>query len=170
MEFIQLVNTRFSVRKFKNRPVELEKLQKVLEAGKMAPSAANFQPWHFIVIEKKEALEKIWPVYKRPWIREAPVIIVACSDHDQSWRRGSDGKDSADIDISIAVDHMTLQAAELEMGTCWVCNFDVVKCSDILNIPQHIEPVALIPLGYPDTEIPAKKRKSLDEIVHWNTF
>ena len=81
-----------------------------------------------------------------------------------------DGKDSADIDISIAVDHMTLQAAELVLGTCWVCNFDIHKCSDILKLSRNIEPVVILPLGYPNIEPPAKKRKSLNDIVHWNKF
>lgn len=170
MDFLQLAKSRFSLRKFKDTPVEQEKLLKILEAGRLAPSAVNFQPWHFIVINDKKALGDLYPVYQREWIREAPVIIIACSDHSQSWKRSADGKDSADIDISIAVDHMTLQAAELGLGTCWVCNFDVHKCSDILKLPYHVEPMVLLPLGYPNIEPPAKKRKSLDDIVHWNKF
>jgi nitroreductase len=79
-------------------------------------------------------------------------------------------KDSADIDITIAVDHMALQATELGLGTCWVCNFDVRQCSDILRLPRHIEPVVLLPVGYPNIKPPAKKRKLLDGIVHWNKF
>lgn len=170
MNFSQLVNARFSVRSYKNIPVEAEKLTKVLEAARLAPSAVNFQPWHFIVIDNKEVLNRIYSVYNRTWIKEAPVIIVACSDHNQSWKRGSDGKDSADIDISIAVDHMTLQATELGLGTCWVCNFDVNLCKKILDIPNHIEPVVLLPLGYPNCKLPVKKRKLLDAIVHRNKF
>ena len=170
MDFLELANSRFSLRKYKDTPIEKEKLLKILEAGRIAPSAVNFQPWHFIVIDDKKALEALYPVYQREWIKEAPVIIIACSDHSQSWKRRSDGKDSADIDISIAVDHMTLQATELGLGTCWVCNFDVQKCSDILKLSRQIEPVVLLPVGYPDIEPPVKKRKLLDDIVHWNKF
>lgn len=170
MDFLQLSKSRFSLRNYKSNPVEEEKLLKVLEAGQLAPSAANFQPWHFIVVDDKTTLEKIYSVYNRDWIKQAPLIIVACSDHSQSWKRAADSKDSADIDISIAVDHMTLMATELGLGTCWVCNFDVKKCSEILGLPEHIEPTVILPLGYPDTEIPIKKRKPLSEIVHRNKF
>ena len=170
MDFLKLANSRYSVRKYKSIQVEEEKLLKVLEAGRVAPSAVNFQPWHFIVVDDKNILDELYSAYNRSWIKEAPVIIVACSNHSKSWKRGTDGKDSADIDISIAVDHMTLQATELGLGTCWVCNFDVKKCSNLLNIPDHIEPVVLLPLGYPVSEVPAKKRKSLNEIVHRNKF
>ena len=170
MNFFELVKTRFSVRKFKAAPVEEEKILKVLEAGRFAPSAANFQPWHFIVINDIKTLKQIHSAYNREWIKQAPLIIVACSDHSQSWKRPSDTKDSADIDISIAVDHMTLMAAELELGTCWVCNFDAEKCSSILDLPKHIEPVVMLPIGYPDSDTPIKKRKTLQKMAHKNKF
>ena len=170
MELKKLINQRFSVRKYKEKEVEKEKLMQVLEAGRMAPSAVNYQPWHFIVVDDGEILKQLYNCYKRSWIQEAPLIIVACSDRSQSWKRSSDGKDSADIDVAIAIDHMTLMAAELGLGTCWVCNFDTNECSTILNLPLQIEPVALIPVGYPDMESPVKKRKPLNEIVHLNTF
>lgn len=170
MDFSQLIQSRFSVREFKTTPIEDEKLIRILEAGQAAPSAVNFQPWHFVVLNTHEGLEKIHQVYKREWIRKAPVVIVACSDHSQSWKRSSDGKDSADIDIAIAVDHMTLMATELGLGSCWVCNFMVDKCSELLNLPHSIEPTVLLPLGYPAVENAKKRRKPLSEIVHLNTF
>lgn len=166
MDFLELARSRFSVRKYKNRPVEEEKLLKVLEAGRLAPSAVNFQPWHFIVIRGKSNLEKIYSVYDRAWIREAPVVIAICADHSQSWKRKQDGKDHADIDIAIAADHMTLMAADLGLGTCWVCNFDVDKCTDVLGLPPGVEPAVLLPLGYPDIDRPEKKRKPLVEVTH----
>lgn len=170
MKLHDIINERFSVRKFKNTTVEHGKILQILEAARLAPSAVNFQPCHFVVIQKPESLEKIHSVYSREWIQSAPVVIIACSDHSQSWKRRSDGKDSADIDISIAVDHMTLQATELGLGTCWVCNFDAEKCSTLFNIPTHIEPVVILPLGYPNISQPIKKRKSLEEITHWEEF
>jgi nitroreductase len=170
MYFDEILKNRFSVREFKKRAVEHEKLVQILEAGRLAPSAVNFQPWHFIVVRETAGLQKIQAVYPREWFKTAPVVIVACSDHFQSWKRGSDQKDSADIDIAIAVDHMILKATDLELGTCWVCNFDRKRCSDEFQIPPHIEPVVLIPLGYPDCQAPEKKRKNLNEIVHWENF
>jgi nitroreductase len=170
MKFSQLIRQRYSARSFKKDPVEQNKLLKILEAGRMAPSAVNFQPWHFLVIQQPENLKAMFEAYKREWIREAPALILICADHSQSWKRSADGKDFADVDVAIAVDHMTLQAAELGLGTCWVCNFDAHRCADTLNLPSHIEPLVMLPLGYPDGEIPEKKRKALSDIVHWESF
>ena len=170
MQFNELISQRFSVRKYKDKPVEEEKLLKVLDAGRTAPSAVNFQPWHFVVFREPDTLAKIQEVYHREWINNAPVIIVDCADHSQSWKRGSDGKDSSDIDIAIAVDHMTLQATELGLGTCWVCNFDAQKCAKVLKLPREIDPLVMLPLGYPNEPVKAKKRKALNDIVHWEKF
>lgn len=170
MQFNQLINKRFSVRKYKDTPVENEKLLQVLEAGRLAPSAVNNQPWHFIVIRDPGNLKKTKSIYHREWTREAPVIIIICADHSQSWKRESDGKDSSDIDAAIAVDHMTLQAAELGLGTCWVCNFDTRACANLFKLPENIEPVVMLPLGYPDVPVKPKERKSLEEIVHWEKY
>jgi nitroreductase len=171
MKFNELIVQRQSTRNFKNTPVEKNKIVKVLEAARMAPSAVNYQPWHFIVVQKKENLEILYKTYHREWFKTAPAIIVACADHSASWKRSIDGKDSAEIDVAIAVDHLTLQAAELELGTCWVCNFDTERCAEYLKLPLHISPVALIPIGYPaEKTVPRKKRKPIDEIVHWENF
>ncbi len=171
MRFSQLITRRYSVRNYKSTPVESHKLEQVLEAARLAPSAVNFQPWHFILITQPENLTKIHLTYHREWFKTAPVIIIACADYSLSWKRSIDGKDSAEIDVAIAVDHITLQAADLGLGTCWVCNFDTQQCAEALKLPGHIEPVAMIPLGYPvDDEIPKKKRKLLEEIIHWEKF
>jgi nitroreductase len=170
MQFNELINKRFSVRQYKDTPVENEKLLQVLEAGRLAPSAVNNQPLHFIVIRDPNNLKKTKSIYHREWTREAPVIIIICADHSQSWKRESDGKDSSDIDVAIAVDHMTLQATELGLGTCWVCNFDTAACSNLFKLPEDIEPVVMLPLGYPDVPVKSKERKSLEEIVHWEKY
>jgi nitroreductase len=171
--FLDIAKKRFSVRKFKLQLVEQEKLAIVLEAGRIAPSACNNQPWFFIVVKEKGNLEKLWGTYARDWFRQAPVVIVICGDHRQSWKR-SDGKDHCDIDVAIAVDHMTLAAADIGLGTCWVCNFNRVVCSSILDLPPYIEPVALLPLGYPAEETlsdrPESKRKNTDAIVFYEKF
>jgi nitroreductase len=98
-------------------------------------------------------------------------VIVVCGDHKTSWKRGNDGKDHADIDVAIATDHMTLRAAELGLGTCWVCNFDAEKVSKALNLPGHLEPAVLLPIGRPEeVEAPPKKRKPLSELVKFNEY
>ncbi|MDX8339519.1 nitroreductase family protein [Draconibacterium sp. IB214405] len=170
MELSDIIRNRYSVRDYKPTKIEKTLILDILEAARMAPSAVNFQPWHFIVIQEEKLLNTLKNCYDRSWFKTAPAVIVACADHSQSWKRASDGKDSADIDLAIAIDHMTLKATELGLGTCWVCNFDVNYCADLLKLPHNIEPVALIPLGYPNGKSPIKKRKPLDEIVHFDQF
>ena len=167
--FLDLVKQRTSVRSFSQTPVEQEKLDYIMEAVRLAPSACNYQPCSFIILNKKDELEKIAETYPRDWFRTAPVCIVACGNHAESWKRPHDGKDHCDIDVTIAVTHLTLAAAEQGLGSCWVCNFDAKKCSEILNLPAHIEPVALIPVGYPENpnifNNNVKNRKTMAEIV-----
>lgn len=169
MSFLQLAKKRFSVRKFKPDSVKDEDLQYILEAGRIAPSANNAQPWQFIVIKDEAKNETVSGLYHREWFRDAPVVIVIIADHGKSWHRAQDGKDHADIDAAIAADHMTLAATERGLGTCWVCNFDLEKTKAYFNLPEHLEPMALLPLGYPDVEVDterhSEKRKPLSEIV-----
>jgi nitroreductase len=170
MELKDAIKERFSVRNFKEQEVPKTEIEKILEWTSGAPSAVNFQPWHFIVISGKQGREAIYTVYQRPWLRTAPVIIVACVNHKESWKRGSDGHDFGEVDVAIAIDHLTLAAAANGLGTCWVCNFDVQGCKKLLKLPDHLKPLALIPLGYPASTMPAKKRKPLNEIVSWEEF
>ncbi|HPT82683.1 MAG TPA: nitroreductase family protein [Limnochordia bacterium] len=165
--FFDLVARRYSVRSFSAQPVEEEKLRQVLEAARLAPSAVNYQPWQFIVATEEELKAKICSAYRGEWLQRAPVIIVACGNHAESWKR-RDGKDHCDVDVAIAVDHLILAATALGLGTCWVCAFDAQKLHEVLQLPEHLEPIVLIPLGYPgEGPVPAKKRKALDEIVTW---
>lgn len=170
MELQKAIRDRYSVRSYREIAVPRQEIEKILDWASLAPSAVNFQPWHFIVISEKSKLEAIRSVYHRQWLQTAPVIIIACVNHDESWKRGSDGHDFGEVDVAIAIDHLTLAATANGLGTCWVCNFDVAKCRQVLNLPIHLEPFALIPLGYPATLSPAKKRKSLQEIVSWEEF
>jgi len=171
MDFKELVQTRYSVRSYQPKEVENEILIKVLEAGQIAPSAANNQPWHLIVVREPKNHKQFSEIYHREWFKEAPIYIIICGDHEQSWKRNEDGKDHCDVDAAIAIDHMTLQATELGLGTCWICNFYIEKCREFFKLPDHIEPIAILSLGYPTDQKPAqKKRKPLDKIVHWEQF
>ena len=174
MTFIELAKQRYSCRNYDSSPVEQDKLDLILEAGRIAPSAVNYQPWHFIVIREKENLQKIHTVYHREWFRTAPCVIVICGDHDQSWKRKQDGKDHCDIDVAITVDHMTLQATELGLATCWICNFDKGKTIETLNLPSNLEPIVILPVGYPLDQVePSRhdeKRKGIGEIVSFETL
>ena len=171
--FLDLAKARYSVRNYQDRPVEEDKLQYVLECGRIAPSAANCQPWHIIVIRDKELRKRLAVTYSRSWFIQAPVVLVICGDHHTGWKR-SDGKDHTDIDAAIIVDHFTLAAAEQGLGTCWICNFDSRQCVEILQLPPNIEPIAYLPLGYPGKEPDDRNRhlvrKKMQEIVHWEKF
>jgi nitroreductase len=170
MDFLELAKNRFSCRSFKPDAVEDEKILEIIEAARIAPSAVNYQPWQFYIVRDSVNKAKIIESYPREWIQNAPVLIVACGDKQLSWKRG-DGKDHLDIDLSIAIDHITLQATNLGLGTCWVCNFQVKKLREVMQLPSHLEPVAIIPIGYPqnqpDTERHNIKRKPLEEIIKW---
>ena len=166
MTFLELVKSRISIRQYTSKKVEDEKLAYILECARLAPSAVNYQPWQFLVVKNDDVKKLIQQCYQAEWFADAPVIIVACTDTTQSWKRSFDNKDHADIDIAIAVEHICLAAAEQDLGTCWVCNFDAEKCSELLNLPANIHPVVLIPVGYTQQTISrCPHRKSNDEII-----
>lgn len=169
--FLEIARNRYSCRSYDSRPVEQDKLDLILEAGRIAPSAVNFQPWHFYVIREQEDLQEFYSAYHREWFRTAPCVIVICGDHVQSWKRKADGKDHSDIDVAITTDHMSLQATELGLGTCWICNFDADKTRELLGLPDFLEPVVILPVGYPLDKVNpdrhAEKRKPLSDIVSY---
>jgi len=170
MNFLDLAKKRCSVRAYLEKEVDDALLHRVLEAGRLAPSACNNQPWVFIVVRDKESRRRLDSVYGREWFLRAPVIVAVCCDRRSSWRR-SDGKDFGDIDIAIAVDHMTLAAAEAGLGTCWIGNFNPANARAVLMLPQHIDPVVFTPIGYPDNQALTKKtRKEPADIIHWEFF
>jgi nitroreductase len=166
--FLKIAKERYSCRKYFPKPVEPDKLEQILEAGRIAPSAANLQPWHFYVIQGETELRKIHAVYHREWFQTAPCVIVICGDHSRSWKR-KEGKDHCDVDAAIATDHMTLQATALGLATCWICNFDPERTRELLDLPGNLEPIVILPLGYPADEADAdrhnEKRKPLSEVV-----
>lgn len=171
MDFSELIAIRRSVRLFADAPVSREDLLAVLEAGRQAPSACNNQPLRFIVITDRAELAALAPAYPREWFLTAPVVIVVCGDHRKSWHRG-DGKDHVDIDAAIATDHMTLAAAELGLGSCWICAFDVDKVRQSLALVDGMEPIVLLPLGHPVEPLTLaahqSRRKPIENLVQWS--
>ncbi len=171
--FKDIAKSRYSCRSYSNKPVSKETIENVLECARIAPSATNAQPWRYVVVTQEPLRQQITDCYARSWLKSAPVIIVACGDYSASWRR-ADGKDHCDIDLAIGIDHITLAAANLGLGTCWICKFDAIKCAELLKLPRNIAPVALIPLGYPEDKNNYSEkhlvRKSLDEIVSWEGY
>jgi len=171
MNFIDIVKKRCSIREYSSQPVEKEKLDYVLEAARLAPSACNFQPWSFYVIQDAEMLQELQSCYVRESFKSAPVFIAICGNHDASWKRKFDNKDHCDIDVAITTQHLILAATEVGLGTCWVCNFDPVRCKEILQFSDSEEVIALIPIGYPAKEdaweTAVKNRKQAEEIVFY---
>lgn len=165
MTFRDLAEARFSLRNYDSRPVEQEKIDCLLECVRLAPSAVNFQPCVFYVVTDQVLLAQLQDCYNRDWFKTAPMCIVACDNHQQAWHRKLDGKDHTDIDVAIAVDHLTLAAVDMGLGSCWICNFDAQKCARVLDLPEGVEPIVMVPIGYAATdERPLKKRKSHDEL------
>jgi nitroreductase len=166
MEFFELIQKRYSVRAYKSTPVEEEKIQKVLEAARLAPTAANKQPLRFIVVETKGRESELKRVYGREWFVKAPVVICACALPREGWTR-KDGKNYADVDATIAMDHLILAAADLGLGTCWIAAFDPEEARLFLKLPVGFEPLAFTPLGYPADEWRPKIRRPLSELVRY---
>lgn len=172
MDFMTLAENRYSVRKFKPLPVEREKLELILKAGRIAPTAHNNQPQRILVINDEQALEKLRKC--TPCHFNAPLVLLVCYDKTVSWIRKYDDKDHGDIDTSIVCAHMLLQAAELGLGATWVCHFipEAVRCE--FSLPDKLVPVSLLTMGYPAEDAAPNelhfKRKPLEETVFWGSF
>ena len=166
MNFKDLSEKRYSVRSYSGEPVTEKQLHYILECARLAPSAVNLQPWKFYVITSREDRALLQQCYKRDWLSQAPLYVLLTVQHDVEWVR-SDGKRHGDIDIAIAAEHICLAAAEQDLGSCWVCNFDAQLCHKLMNLPETEEAVVLIPIGKvaPDLKPSEKKRKDLAEIV-----
>jgi len=164
MEFLELAKKRYSCRDYKSDPVEDDKLQQILEAARLAPTACNLQPFKLVVIHTKGREAELRRIYSSSWFTQAPVIICACGITSESWKR-RDGKDYCEVDATIAMDHLILAAASLGLGTCWIGAFNPDSAREILGLPGNVEPIAFTPLGYPADQPGGKSRKSLNEIV-----
>lgn len=149
MKFIEIAKKRYSVRNYKDQKVEEEKLQKILEAAHVAPTAANLQPVRLLVVQSTEGLAKIG---KGANLYGAPLAIIVCADHGKAWVRPFDEKQTTDIDASILTDHMMLQATELGLGSVWICYFNPDVISMELGLPDNLEPVNILAVGYSDGE------------------
>jgi len=169
MKFRELIEARYSVRAYKPDPVEDEKLQQVLEAARLAPTAVNRQPFQLIVIHTKGREEELNRIYGRDWFVHPPLVICICGVPALAWSR-MDGMNYYAVDVTIAMDHLILAATELGLGTCWIGAFDPAAAREVLGLPAEAEPIAFTPLGYPADEPRDKKRKELSALVcyeHW---
>ena len=169
MDVFTAISQRCSVRAYKPTDVEEDKLKKVLEAGRLSPSASNRQDWKFIVVKNKETKKKLAKAaFGQSFIGEAPVVIVACGTEPKAML--ACGQPAYTVDVSIAFAYMILQAYELGLGTCWIGAFAEDEAKKILSIPAHIRVVGMTPIGYPDQPPSQKSRKTLDQIVCYEKY
>ena len=164
MEYFEVIQKRHSVRSYKPDPVEPEKLQQVLEAARLAPTAANKQAFKIFVVGTAGRNEELKKIYSRDWFVEAPYILGVCSIPEKSWVR-LDHKNYADVDVAIVMDHIILAATNLGLGTCWIGAFHPQAAHEVLGLDDTLEPIAFTPLGYPREAPFNKVRKPLAELV-----
>jgi len=169
MNIYEAIGKRRSIRSYKDRPVEQEKLDRILEAARLAPSASNRQEWRFVVV-RDPAVRKslVQAAGNQTFVGEAPVVIACCAETDGHVMRC--GQPCYPIDVAIAVDHITLAAVEEGLGTCWIGAFSEPEAKQILGIPERIRVVVLLTLGYPAHSPGPPSRKSLDEIICYDKW
>jgi len=170
--FLDLAKSRYSVRKYENIAVEAEKLTAILEAGHVAPTAANQQPCIFLVLNNKESIEKL---YKACNPHGAPLAIVVCADKNTAWVRPFDKANMSEVDSTIAADHMMMCAQDLGLSSCWITYFDPAIVRKEFKIPDNLVPVNILAIGYGADELQspdrhAQTRKPLDSIVKYSSF
>jgi len=180
------IRRRRSIRAYKDQPIEDEKLELLLEAARLAPSSSNSQPWHFIVVRKKELIESlsrcvlIGTRFVNRWMTSAPCVIVACGKRNPviAWGAKTLGIDLLKVDVSIAAEHIVLAASELDLGTCWIGWFSEKKVKKLLEIPTNIKVIALLTVGYPANQSTKesignqhpKTRKNIRDIYSLNKY
>jgi nitroreductase len=169
MDTMETIRQRRSVRSYDGREVEDEKLQQVLEAARLAPSAGNRQEWKFVVVRDAGLREQLVAAARgQEFVGQAPVVIAACAADTEHVM--TCGFASYVVDLSIAIDHMTLAARDLGLGTCWIGAFEQDKVRAILDIPASVQIVGLLPMGYPTEWPPARDRRALEDIACYDKW
>jgi nitroreductase len=171
MEYTELIRSRESVRNYDpDRPVPKEILEKILDAGRLAPSACNYQPFKFLLISSPALLEKVKASYNRDWFKEAPHVLVIIGYRDLAWKRSYDGYNSIETDVAIAMTHIILSAENEGIGTCWIEAYDPSLLRRALNPDDNQLIFGITPLGYPKPGYKKtfiKKRKDLSDLAEF---
>lgn len=176
MEVMEAIRTRRSVRKYSGKSIAPEVMARMREALRSAPSAGNRQPWHFVLVEDEPMRRELsLAANKQNWMADAPVIVVACGLTDEAYKKMGGCGSSADVDVAIALDHLTLAAVAGGLGTCWIGAFDESKVKELLGVPPSVKVVAMTPLGYPETPelnrpLDPDKRKEEAEIFSTDRY
>ena len=172
MKFLELAKDRYSVRKFSDKKVEKETLDLILEAGRTAPTACNYQPQRILVLDNEADLSGL--SLCMPFKFNNQLALLTCYDKNVSWKRKFDGKDEGEIDAAIVTTHMMLQASELGIGSTWVGYFDPEKVKKTYHIPEHIVPVSILLMGHPADDAEPNKlhyeRLDLSQTVFHGSF
>jgi nitroreductase len=170
MDVFEAVQKRRSIRDYASTPIPKKKLRKILEAARLAPSASNIQPWHFIVVTNAEKRKKLAEAPYAKFLEKSPIAIVGCGDQKASpnWYM---------VDVAIAMQNMVLTATSENLGTCWIGSFNEDQVKEMLKIPENFKVVALLAIGYPREKIAIpsetysiKRRKPLNEIVSFEEY
>jgi len=173
MDVLEAIRGRRSIRAFKSKDVPPEIVEKLIDAARWAPSAGNIQPWEFIVVRRSEIKGRLAEAaLNETLIEKAPVVIVVCADENRSFEGyRMRGKTLYCIqDTAASIQNILLAAYSLGLGTCWIGAFREEEVKEILKIPLGVRPVAIIPVGYP-TESPLPRRKrNINQILHYETF
>lgn len=172
MDFLTLAEKRYSVRKFKNEHLTTEVIKKILKAGHLAPTGCNYQPQRILVLNTDESAKKLKLCTKSHF--DAPTAMLICYNKNECWTRKYDGATCGTVDASIVTTHMMLEAAEIGVGSTWVMHFDPFKMREEFNIPEELEPVALLVMGYPAEDAEPMhlhgEYRDEDEIVFFEEF
>jgi nitroreductase len=170
MKFQDLISKRYSVRAYRPDPVEEDKLARVLDAARIAPTAANRQAFRVIVVETGKRKADLQRIYGRDWFVQAPLVLCICAVPSEAWVRKADGWNAAEVDATIVMSHIVLAAAEEGLGTCWIAAFDPAAAREVLGLPRQPPTSTLTPLGYAaDSPLPKKRRPLADLVLrdHW---
>lgn len=181
MNCLEAIQRRKSIRKFTDKPVSEEHLRKILDAGRLAPTGGNMQPWEFIIIKNKDRIKAIVETTfvgadrtgsrKQTWIETAPLVIAVCANPTRTIAKyGEFGREVVIMDVAAAIENMLLAATSLGLATCWVSGFHKDALAKVLETPEHIEPLAVLPLGYPAQSPTPRSKFSLEEIIHYETY
>lgn len=171
MSVFETIMNRKSIRRYKSDPIPEKVLTRVLEAARWAPSGKNLQPWKFIVVRDEHLRQELAAASAHQFfMAEAPVTIVACGYPEESYAHMGRYMKSWSVDVAIALEHLMLQAQEEGLGTCWIGSFEEEDVKALLRIPEEVRVLALTPLGYPDEHPAPKMRKSLEEIISYDSY
>ena len=175
MTFLDLARRRYSVRAYRPDPVPDDLLAAVLEAGRLAPTASNRQPFRILVVHTAGRQAELRRIYDPAWFVQAPLVLCVCAVRAEAWRRSMyDGRSHADVDAAIVMDHLVLAAADVGLGTCWIAAFDPAAAREVLAIPDEAEPMLFTPLGLPAADaVPSPRhaeRRPLGELVRYERW